>query len=173
MHPSTTPIQRALLKRVLSRSEHLDARKEQSNHRDFRLTATTVAIGRMYGSRLHSRSNLRRWLECSWRDRAVHMCSRGLCAFHTLRSPTCGPSGVEMRHTLRAGTLHASAVRGAIVMRWARRRVPGAALAEAMAEYRARLTWRGSWGWWLGRPVGGLARSLRTFLGALLWRLVL
>lgn len=47
----------------------------------------------------------------SCRVRAAHKCSRGSLAFQTLKSPTCGPTGVVTRNTCPAGTFHALPVR--------------------------------------------------------------
>ena len=52
------------------------------------------------------------WLACSWRVRDAQKRSRGFAADQMFRSPTCGPSGVEMRIMLPAGAFQALPERG-------------------------------------------------------------
>ena len=94
-----------------------------------------VTIGRMYGRHDHSLSPMETCDECSCLEREAQKRSRGFFKFQILRSPTWGPSGVEMRIIDLAGHGKAKPLRIGIVFEERSVRV-----AVFMESYRARLT---------------------------------
>jgi hypothetical protein len=91
-------------------------------------------MGLRNGKQLQRRSYLVTWLRCSCLVRAAQKRSRGSRAFQMFRSPTCGPSGVTMRHTLPAGMVQARPERMGSVKLCVRRRAPAVEAVAAMAS---------------------------------------